>query len=70
MICFYGKWKFVPNLLVVLTIYKPLFFQLSVEGFAVDKMAGEVKVRKVQFTFHFSIQKIKILINYNHRLLG
>lgn len=53
MICFYGKWKFVPNLLVVLTVYKPLFFQLSVEGFAVDKMAGEVKVRKIQFTFHF-----------------
>lgn len=56
MICFYGKWKFVPKLLAVLTIYKPFFFQLSVEGFAVDKMAGEVKVRKGLFTFHFSIQ--------------
>lgn len=30
-------------------------FQLSVEGFAVDKMAGEVKVRKILLTFHFSI---------------
>lgn len=28
-------------------------FQLSVEGFAVDKMAGEVKVRKGLLTFYF-----------------
>lgn len=34
-------------------------FQLSVEGFAVDKMAGEVKVRKGLLAFYFSIRNIK-----------
>lgn len=58
MLNFLSKWNFVPSLFYC-TYYSNhcFFFQLSVEGFAVDKMAGEVKVRKVLIAFTFKSSK-------------